>query len=460
MSRIFPPSSREPAPTAGGAAPALSQQLAEVAQALQAILAGQSGTQALAAVPQRLRPGVQALLFQVLRQLGRAQALRAELAPRTPPPRVNALLCTALALAWDESQAPYPPFTLVNQAVEAAKRGPAQRQAAFINACLRRFLRERDALVAKTDAQPQALWNHPQWWIARLQQDHPADWQQILAANNRHAPMTLRVNALQATVAQYQQQLSAQQMDARPVGESGLELAQPQPVQALPGFAQGQVSVQDAAAQMAAPLLLQGLDLTQPLRVLDACAAPGGKTAHLLEYAGVGAPLQVTALEIDAERSERIHETLARVGVQAKVVVADASRPDQWWQQASGGAQFDAILLDAPCTASGIVRRHPDVRWLRRDSDIAQLAAIQSRLLDTLWPLLRAGGRMLYCTCSVFKAEGDLQVKAFLARNTQARLLPSPGHLIPGNAAQPAAVPDNEPGDHDGFFYALLEKAP
>lgn len=460
MSRIFPPSSREPAQTAGGAAPALSQQLAEVAQALQAILAGQSGTQALAAVPQRLRPGVQALLFQVLRQLGRAQALRAELAARTPPPRVNALLCTALALAWDEDQAPYPPFTLVNQAVEAAKRGPAQRQAAFINACLRRFLRERDALVAKTDTQPQALWNHPQWWIARLQQDHPQHWQQILQANNRHAPMTLRVNRLQATVAQYQQQLAAQQMDATPVGEDGLELAQPQPVQALPGFAQGQVSVQDAAAQMAAPLLLQGLDLTQPLRVLDACAAPGGKTAHLLEYAGANSALQVTALEIDAERSERIHETLARVGVTAQVVVADASRPDQWWQRASGGAQFDAILLDAPCTASGIVRRHPDVRWLRRDSDIAQLAAIQSRLLDTLWPLLRAGGRLLYCTCSVFKAEGDLQVKAFLARNTQARLLPSPGHLIPGNAAQTAAVPDNQPGDHDGFFYALLEKAP
>ena len=461
MSRIFPPSSRASgraeAPAAGGA-PALSQQLAEVAQALQAILAGQSGTQALAAVPQRLRPGVQALLFQVLRQLGRAQALRAQLAPRTPPPRVNALLCTALALAWDEAQAPYPPFTLVNQAVEAAKRGPAQRQAAFINACLRRFLRERDALVTKTDTQPQALWNHPEWWIARLQQDHPAHWQQILAANNRHAPMTLRVNRLQSTVAQYQQLLSAQQLAAKPVGEDGLELAQPQPVQALPGFAQGQVSVQDAAAQMAAPLLLAGLDRTRPLRVLDACAAPGGKTAHLLEYGG--AALQVTALEIDAERSQRIHETLARVGVQAQVLVADAARPEQWWQAASGGAPFDAILLDAPCTASGIVRRHPDVRWLRRESDVAQLAAIQSRLLDTLWPLLRAGGRMLYCTCSVFKAEGDAQVKAFLARNTQARLLPSPGHLIPGAVAQTAAVPDNQPGDHDGFFYALLEKAP
>lgn len=457
MSRIFPPSSREPAPAAGGA-PALSQQLAEVAQALQAILAGQSGTQALAAVPQRLRPGVQALLFQVLRQLGRAQALRAELAPRTPPPRVNALLCTALALAWDEAQAPYPPFTLVNQAVEAAKRGPAQRQAAFINACLRRFLRERDELVRKTDSQPQALWNHPQWWIERLKQDHPAHWQQILAANNRHAPMTLRVNRLQGTVQQYQQQLAAQQLEATPVGQDGLELAQPQPVQALPGFAQGQVSVQDAAAQMAAPLLLAGLDLAQPLRVLDACAAPGGKTAHLLEYAGANAKLQVTALEIDAERSQRIHETLERVGVQAQVLVADASRPDQWWQQASGGAQFDAILLDAPCTASGIVRRHPDVRWLRRESDVAQLAAIQSQLLDTLWPLLRDGGRMLYCTCSVFKAEGELQVKAFLARNSQARQLASPGHLVPGTLAQTAAVPDNQPGDHDGFFYALLEK--
>lgn len=458
MSRIFPPSSREPAQPVAGGAPALSQQLAEVAQALQAILAGQSGTQALAAVPQRLRPGVQALLFQVLRQLGRAQALRAELAPRTPPPRVNALLCTALALAWDEAQAPYAPFTLVNQAVEAAKRGPAQRQAAFINACLRRFLRERDALVLKTDSQPQALWNHPQWWIERLKQDHPAHWQQILAANNRHAPMTLRVNRMQGTVAQYRQLLAGQQMEAAPVGEDGLELVQPQPVQALPGFAQGQVSVQDAAAQMAAPLLLAGLDLARPLRVLDACAAPGGKTAHLLEYAGSDAPLQVTALEIDAERSQRIHETLERVGVQAQVLVADASRPDQWWQQASGGAQFDAILLDAPCTASGIVRRHPDVRWLRRESDVAQLAAIQSRLLDTLWPLLRDGGRLLYCTCSVFKAEGDLQVKAFLARNSQARLLPSPGHLIPGHGAQTSAVPDNEPGDHDGFFYALLEK--
>ena len=226
---------------------------------------------------------------------------------------------------------------------------------------------------------------------------------------------------------------------------------------ALPGFAEGVVSVQDGAAQLAAPLLLNGMDRSQPLQVLDACAAPGGKTAHLLELGG--AKLHVTALEVDPERAARIHNTLARVGATAKVLVADAGAPDQWWQAANGGQLFDAILLDAPCTASGIVRRHPDVRWLRRASDVEQLAAIQSRLLDTLWPLLQPGGRLLYCTCSVFKAEGDEQVKAFLARNTDAALLPSPGHLIPGTAAQKGVLPDNGAGDHDGFFYALFAKA-
>lgn len=424
------------------------------------ILSGQSGTAALAAVPARLRPGVQALLFQVLRQLGRAQALRKQLAPKAPPAKVDALLCTALALAWDTAQAPYEPFTLVNQTVEAAKHGGLQRQAGFLNACLRRFLRERDALVAATDKDSLARWSHPQWWLERLKQDHPADWQNILAANNAQAPMSLRVNKQKSTPEQYQQALAAIDIESTLFGQSGVQLHHAQPVQILPGFAEGVVSVQDGAAQLAAPLLLQGLDLSQPLQVLDACAAPGGKTAHLLEWAGAASPMQVTALEVDAQRSERIHDTLQRTGLQAhaKVVVADASKPEQWWQQANGGQQFDAILLDAPCTASGIVRRHPDVRWLRRASDVAQLAAIQTQILDALWPLLKPGGRMLYCTCSVFKAEGDEQVQAFLARNTQAQLLPSPGHLIPGMGAQAGALPDNGAGDHDGFFYALLQK--
>jgi 16S rRNA (cytosine967-C5)-methyltransferase len=448
-------------PAAVGQPVALWLQLDAVARALQAIRGGQSGTAALAAVDPGLRPGVQSLLFQVLRQAGRAEALRRQMVARTPPPAADALLCTALALCWNPDESPYEPFTLVNQTVEAAKRSASARaQSSFLNGCLRRFLRERDVLVARTDSDPLARWNHPVWWIERLRKDHPLHWEAILQANNAHAPMTLRVNAQKCTPALYQKALEAINLEAIPSGDVGLVLRHPVPVQALPGFEQGWVSVQDAAAQMAAPLLLQGLDLTQPLRVLDACAAPGGKTAHLLELAGADAPMQVTALEIDAARSARIGETLRRLGLRAQVVVADAARPQDWWQQHCDGALFDAILLDAPCTASGIVRRHPDVRWLRRESDIAQLATLQARLLKTLWPLLRPGGRLLYCTCSVLRAEGDAQVQTFLAHNTDAQLLPSPGHLIPGNGDKPGAVPDNQAGDHDGFFYALLQKSP
>ena len=440
---------------------ALWQQLTAVAGALLAIRSGQSGTAALAAVDAGLRPGVQALLFQVLRQLGRADALRRQLATRTPPPAADALLCTALALCWNPDEAPYEAFTLVNQAVEAAKHHPAARaQASFINGCLRRFLRERDALVAATDNDPVARFNHPAWWIQRLRKDHPQHWEQILRANNAHAPMTLRINQQKCTLPRYQQALIAINLEASPAGGMGLALQHPVPVPTLPGFAEGWASVQDAAAQMAAPLLLQGLDLSQPLRVLDACAAPGGKTAHLLEMAAPGAPMHVTALEIDATRSARIGDTLQRLGLSAQVLVADAARPQDWWQAHCGGVLFDAILLDAPCTASGIVRRHPDVRWLRRESDIAQLATLQAQLLKALWPLLRPGGRLLYCTCSVFRAEGDAQVQTFLAHNTDAQLQPSPGHLIPGNADKGGAVPDNQTGDHDGFFYALLQKSP
>ncbi|WP_414929895.1 16S rRNA (cytosine(967)-C(5))-methyltransferase RsmB [Variovorax sp. Root473] len=450
-------------PSSGSAAsvpqqPPLWRQLQLTAGALASIRAGTSGTVAFEAVEPALRPGVQALGFQVLRWLGRAEALRRHLAKRTPPPLPDALLCTALALAWHSDHAPYEPFTLVDQAVEAAKRNPATRaQASFINACLRRFLRERDELVAATDTEPVAQWNHPRWWIERLKRDHPRDWQRVLSADNAQAPMTLRVNALQSTPAAYLLELEAVGLGATRVGADGLQLTRARPVQQLPGFADGACSVQDAAAQLAAPLLLDGLLPTKPgaapLRVLDACAAPGGKTAHLIERARPGA-IEVTALEVDAVRSRRIDETLARLGLKAQVVVADAGRPADWWD----GVLFDAILLDAPCTASGIVRRHPDVRWLRRESDTAQLATQQAMLLAALWPLVRPGGRLLYCTCSVFREEGSQQIDAFLVRNTDARLLPSPGHLLPQSGANARGVPDNPSGDHDGFFYALLEK--
>ena len=301
-----------------------------------------------------------------------------------------------------------------------------------------------------TDKDPVARWNHPQWWIARLQKDHPQDWQHILQDANRHAPMTLRVNVQKVSVGAYLEALQGSGIAARAVGASGIELARAVPVGSLPHFAQGWVSVQDAAAQMAAPLLLEGLTDIGALRVLDACAAPGGKTGHLLEL-GLS---QVTALEVDAVRCERIRQNLARLELQATVVVADAGLPQTWWDAKT----YDLVLLDAPCSASGIVRRHPDIRWLRRATDIAQLAAEQKRLLAALWPLVATGGRLLYCTCSIFAAEGKDQVQTFLAHNTDACLLPSPGYLIPGKFKNTDSVQDNRHGDHDGFFYALLQK--
>ncbi len=441
-----------PAPTAAGQSAPLWRLLQATASAVQAMRQGQSLTAQLEKIPHDLRPGVQALSFQVLRQLGRATALREQLAAKAPPPAADALLCTALALCWREADAPYPVHTLVNQAVEAARQQrQTQAQSGFINACLRRFMRERDALIAQTDADVQAQWNHPRWWVERLQADHPEHWQALLDLAQKPAPMTLRVNRQHHSVPAYQAQLQALGLDAMAVGQDGLQLHKAVPVHQLPGFAQGHVSVQDAAAQVAARLLMQGMDLQKPWRILDACAAPGGKTGHLLELCPQA---DVLALDVDASRCERIHQNLQRLSLQAQVKAADAAQPETWWD----GRIFDAILLDAPCTASGIVRRHPDVRWLRRPTDSAQLAKIQAHLLKALWPLLAQGGRLLYCTCSVFKAEGDETVQAFLQRNTDAVLQPSPGHLIPGQTPRGLPVEDNALGEHDGFYYALLEK--
>ena len=442
-------------PTQVSVQPPLWRQLQAASQMVLAVQQGTSGTAALAQLAPDLRPGVQALTFKVLRHWGRAQGVCRLLVSRAPPPAAQALLATAVALLLADADlgARYEVFTLVNQTVEAAKKGLSTRpQASFLNACLRRFLRERADLVRAADQLPQSQWNHPVWWIDRLRHDWPEQWQAILRANHVAAPMTLRVNARQSDPVSYLAQLQAVGMPAQWVGASGVTLSQAKPVTALPGFAQGMVSVQDPAAQLAAPLLLSGLASAGRLRVLDACAAPGGKTAHLLELADC----DLTALDLDPLRCERIHQNLQRLGLQARVVVADAAVLSSWWD----GQLFDAILLDAPCSASGIVRRHPDVPWLRRPSDIAQLAVIQQRLLTALWPALRPGGRLLYSTCSVFRAEGDSQIETFLANNTQARLLPSPGHLLPVSSPGVGPVPDNPSSEHDGFYYALLEKQP
>ncbi len=465
-----------PQPSPAAASLPLARLLNHAADAVQAVRAGQSLNVALANCPVAARPGAQALSFHALRWLGAAQVLRAQLAPKPPPPAVDALLLTALALLWPQAEAPYADHTLVDQAVDAARQR-AKPSAAFVNAVLRRFLRERDALVAAALRDPVARFNHPRWWIARLKADWPEHWQAILDADNQHPPMTLRVNARRSDAPTYVARLQAQGIAATALGAQAVVLAQPCPVTQLPGFAQGEVSVQDAAAQRAAPLLIGATDRQPPdasgvvpqgelgplgaarrglgpgARVLDACAAPGGKTAHLLELAA----LDVLALDRDPARLSRVHETLARLGLAARSVAADAGDPAVWWD----GRPFDAILLDAPCSAAGIVRRHPDVRWLRRPGDIAALAAAQARLLDALWPLLAPGGRLLYCTCSVFKAEGQDQIDAFLQRQPGAALAaspPSPGHLLPlpdNRAERP--VHDNRAAA-DGFFYALLEK--
>ena len=428
-------------------APPLWQQLQATAKLLHLVRQGQSGTAAMDTVPAPLRAGVQALAFHAWRQMGRATALRDCLVQRTPPPGADAMLCLALALIWAPKQAIYDEFTLVNQAVEALKRVASSRaHANFVNACLRRFLRERTQLISATDADPQALWNHPLWWVQRLQREYPDHWEGLLQASNTQAPMTLRVNLRRCTAADYLQRLHEAGMGAVAAQGAAIVLDKAVPVARLPGFAQGLVAVQDAAAQWAAPLLLQGLGV-QP-RILDACAAPGGKTAHLLELADA----QVLAIDKDAQRLEKIHANLQRLGLHAQVRQGDAAKPQAWWD----GVLFDGILLDAPCTASGIVRRHPDVRWLRREEDIAQLATVQAQMLRALWPLLRPGGRMVYCTCSIFKAEGQEQIEEFLGTQGDARSLPAPGHLLPRGA--PQGLYDNLGHEHDGFFYALLEK--
>jgi 16S rRNA (cytosine967-C5)-methyltransferase len=303
-----------------------------------------------------------------------------------------------------------------------------------VNGVLRNYLRQRESLLAAAAADDQTAQQHPRWWLAKLRRAYPQDWQRIVAAGNTQPPMTLRVNQRSLTPADYVARLETVGLAARSLGQSALQLLKPVPVDALPGFFEGLVSVQDAGAQRAAELL----DPAPGERVLDACAAPGGKTAHLLERADV----DLLALDIDASRTRRIEENLRRLGLKATLRVADCSAVDQWWD----GRPFDAILADVPCSASGVVRRHPDIKWLRREGDIRRFAHTQTAILDALWPLLKPGGRLLYATCSVFSEENGAQIDAFLVRQPGAERL-SEEQLLPQE-------------EHDGFYYALLRKAP
>lgn len=396
------------------------------------VLEGHSLAELALAPPGELaatRASAQEMTYGALRRYGIGDALLARLLERPlANPEMRALLLCALHRLEVRPESAH---TVVDQAVEAAGRIARGKFRGLANGVLRNFLRQRDALFA-APLGDEAVHRHPAWWLARLRKAYPHDWQDIVAAGNGLPPMTLRVNRRRATRDDYLQRLSDAGIAGSALGDTGIRLAEAQPVDRLPGFREGYASVQDAGAQRAAELL----DAAVGQRVLDACAAPGGKTAHVLERADV----DLLALELDPVRARRIDDNLARLGLAAPVRVADCRRITDWWD----GRPFDRILADVPCSASGVVRRHPDSKWLRRETDIAGFAGTQRGILKALWPTLANGGRLLYATCSVFPEENGAGIAAFLAACPDATLIGEEQWL-------PRA-------DHDGFYYALLEK--
>lgn len=434
--------------------PPLAEALNAAAGLIAAVLAGRSFDAALtrAALPAPLRAATMDLAYPALRAFGRGDFLLGVLLERPlKDPELRGLLLAALARL---EARPDEAHTTVDQAVTAAARLARGQFKGLVNGVLRNFLRRREELLALADADPVARWQHPAWWIARLQQDHPAHWESILAAGNSHPPLCLRVNSRRVTGAvagdtpahAFLRQLDAAGIAARALDATAILIEKPLPVERIPGFAAGLCSVQDWGAQAAAGLL----DVHHGMRVLDACAAPGGKAAHLLESADI----ELTALDADAPRAARITGNLKRLGLAAAVKVADARDIGAWWD----GRHYDRILADVPCSASGVVRRHPDAKWLRRESDIAGFATTQAVIVDALWRTLAPGGKMVYATCSVFGEENGAQVEAFVGRHADARHLLAL-HVTPAATtrdAQPHPLPDAE---HDGFYYAVLQKA-
>jgi 16S rRNA (cytosine967-C5)-methyltransferase len=387
-----------------------------------------------------------ASLFAASRWWLRFDAALDALTEKPLPPKardVRALLVIGIAQL---TMLELPEYAVVGSCVDAVRVLGQPHYAGLVNAVLRRFLRERGVLDERLDDNPLTRHAHPRWLIDAIMRDWPAHADAILAANNREAPLTLRVNCRRIERATLLERLHAADVVAEAHAElpDAIVLAHSTNVTELPGYAEGAFSVQDGAAQRVADLL----DLRDGLRVLDACAAPGGKAAHMLERA----QLDLVALDSDAARLPRMHENLARLGLAARVLSGDASMPDTWWD----GAPFERILIDAPCSATGIVRRQPDIKLHRRAADIAPLARAQAALLDALWPLLAANGRLIYATCSVLRAENEAVVATFLDTHADARALPLPAAF--GHVA--GAGRQNLPGENasDGFYYAALEK--
>jgi len=414
---------------------------------------GRSLTDALgeieARVTERDRPLVQELCYGILRTLPRQEALANALLHKPLRRDDRDLQSLILVGLYQLADTRIPPHAAVAATVEATRSMGKGWASSLVNALLRRFQRERESLLARVDAAPEVRWLFPRWLLLRLQAAWPQQWREIIAASNSRPPMCLRVNRTRVTRDEYAQLLAAAGLTARPAAETGngLTLDRPVPAAGLPGFAAGLVSVQDAGAQLAADLL----DAQPGERVLDACAAPGGKSTHILERADGN--LELTALDKDALRLESVRDNLRRLGLSARVVQGDAADPQGDWAQES----YHRILLDAPCSATGVIRRHPDIKWLRRDSDIAALCNLQARMLDALWPLLAPGGTLLYATCSLLSEENEEQIRAFLRRRDGVRVRPPEGTWgVPRSVGRQILPRQNGP---DGFYYSVLEKS-
>ena len=400
------------------------------------------------------RPLAQALAFGAIRFGHRLKRVGAALLSHPWDGQVPALQALLLVGLYQLEYSDTPPHAAVSTTVEAARRVGQGRAAGLVNACLRRFQRERAALLAAADSQLAGRASYPEWLVTALKRDWPEDAWDILEAGNEHPPLTLRANARRTTTEALAAELAADGHATRtvPFAPRALVLEQPVDVRALPAFNEGRCSVQDAAAQLAAPLLAAG----PGMRVLDACAAPGGKACHLAEE--VADLAELVALDLDPARAARIQENLDRLGLKATVRVGDALDPTLF-----AGQTFDRILLDAPCSGTGVIRRHPDIKWLRRATDIAPLVERQVRLLEALWPLLAPGGRFVYASCSVLRAENAAVIARFLAAHPGAVDVTESASLkLPGWPASPAM---HGPGvalvpgitGTDGFYYACLE---
>ena len=428
-------------------APALSALLVKASRVIAEVLDGHTPEQLLAGLSDAQRPGVFDLVMATLRDFARGDFLLQRLLKKpltTPqPPTTRQLRALMLIVLHRLEHRPADAHTTVDQAVEAAKQIAGVRFVGLINAVLRNFLRQQTVLLAAADADEVAAQRHPAWWIKQVRRDHPQNWQAILAAGNSHPPMSLRVNRCRAASADFSKQLTDAGIEFHEQANGALRLERPMPVARVPGFAEGLCSVQDAGAQYAALLL----DAHDGMRVLDACAAPGGKTAHLLERTKV----KMLALDMDEIRVDRVRENLARLGLSAHVRRVDVRRLDKWWD----AIPFERILADVPCSASGVVRRHPDAKWLRRETDVAGFATTQREIIDALWQTLAPGGKMLYVTCSVFAQENSHQIEQFVARHADAIRLPT---ALPGLSTVELEMQLLPTADHDGFYYALLQK--